>query len=200
MSIDNIVFVQIATPDSPPIQTAELLPPPSFEERFEKDGKWLLGTRILGSICRHMKGKALVAVIADDGRYSMTGAKIDISLPAFPMVRDEISGKQASIYWTIPEELRPLVEACCLEVMSTRARDADLVHAQFAGSALTQQTVDRINCTLMSYENERIARGELELWQVLADRFGLCWFTLPPDAFAEVRAERKLASLDQEVS
>jgi hypothetical protein len=170
------------TPMAPDIP--QPLPPITFEGRFERDGKWLLGTHLLGTIVRHIKGKSLVA-----HRDPSSHTRLNISLPEFPTVRNYIDGSRVDIYWMIPEGLRSIFGKCCFETMAHyRAIDIARVEDEFIGSPTNDYTVAQANDMLLGFERDRQYRNDPrdpKLWQALAGRFGLDWRFLPPRAFVE---------------
>jgi hypothetical protein len=163
----NINENVLALPDAP-----ERLPFVSFEERFEQEGKWLLGPMILAKICRHMEGRSLV-VMPDPGQHN----RLLASLPELPKVRNELNGEMTNIYWTIPEELRSKFEVCCTEAMGYRANDVMLLGDRILPCVVADQaSAHRANAILNEFENTRIAMGDPNdppLWECLAERFGL---------------------------
>lgn len=149
----------------------ERLPFIPFEERFEREGKWLLGPMILAKICRHIEGKSLV-VVPDPSQHD----RLLASLPELPKFRNELDGEMVSIYWAIPEELRAEFEVCCAEAMGYRANDVMLLGERMLPCVADQASTHRANAILSEFETARIAMGDPNdppLWECLAERLGL---------------------------
>ncbi len=162
----SATFITIVTPPMLESPVLRVLPPIIFEERFERNGKWLLGPNIIASIVRHTRGKSLIARF--DRPYQLT-----ITLPKLPTVLNEINNKYVDIFWSIPEELRPTFETCCLEVCSVLADEIDHIKAEFINTAATAINLSGANMILRNFENRRIAAGDSALWQILSECCGI---------------------------
>lgn len=168
--ISSFVNVEIVETPEPVREPPERLPFVSYEQRFERDGRWLLGPRVLAKICRHIRGKSIVAGFDAGDSYSLI-----LSLPEFPTIRDEVTADYVDIYYAIPEELRTLVDNCCTEVLYYRSNDLEALKEQFIFAPMRNATVVSANALLQQLENERVVRGDPRdppLWMCLAERFG----------------------------
>jgi len=168
----KLVCINVTAPATPSPAAPVRLPFVPYEEIFERNGRWLLGRKILAKICRHMCERSL-AVVIDNG----DPGRLLVSLPEFPTVRNDIDGRDASIWWMIREELRPLVEERCWDALSAyRYGDLEHLWGRLGGRASNASLVTEANSILAELEHARRARrdpADPELWECLADRFGL---------------------------
>lgn len=121
-----------------------------------------------------MIGKSLVVIRDPEDKV-----RVIISLPELPKVRNELDGELMSVYWMIPAELRPIFEHCCAETLGCYMADIDLLKDRLLYRALSDALIHEGNALLADYEYRRRSNGKLELWQVLAECFGLNWRLLP---------------------
>jgi hypothetical protein len=140
----------------------------TFEQIFEKDARWLMGQSLITDVVRFIKDKPLAADIDPNNP-----TELYVHMP-LPTVRDEVSGEEASILCMVPEELR--------EIFLDRLNEAAVTYLGGSGrlmlygymnSATTDFTVSRVRADLMRFEQERQARGEGELWEVVANYLGM---------------------------
>lgn len=154
-------------------------PRQTFAEIWERDARWLLGPGLLGDVIEHLRGRAPIIVPDDRDPSSAT-----VTLP-LPWVRDAVTGNLLSVYFAVPEELRPIfAERCSLVVRDWYGPEADRVMHQHAlRMQNTAANHERINGMLQHIERERMARGEdAELWEIAANRFGFSRWSLPQPA------------------
>lgn len=137
--------------------------PSPFEQIWERDAKWLMGPEILGQIVVFLRSNHL-EVIQD------TYNSVTISLP-LPTVHDEISGKEVSIYWMVPQELRDIFEDRCASIVMRYVQPDEL--NQFLGLQLNEVNMNRLRGMLWQKQNEVLSESGLELWQVARQEFGL---------------------------
>jgi len=162
--VSTFTSVTVSSPDPPVLR---VLPAVTFEERFERDGRWLLGPQIIASVARHFRGKSMVAK-RGGAIYEVT-----ITLPEMPKVLNKIDDEYVDIFWSIPEELRTAFRTCYFEVFEVLADDIDQVTAEFLGTSMTDFNIGNINAMLREFENRRTAIGEPQLWQIFAERCGI---------------------------
>lgn len=153
------VYVQIlpGTPTKlgPPLMTWDDLRAVSqtYEDIWERDGRWLMGRRMLADIVNHWRDNELL--IANDPATSA----VNIS-PSLPTMRDEISGEDRSIYEWIPEELRALFAARCDLALGWRFPSYEPGLKEFLGHPLTEHSKAMIRTVLRSVEQQARA-GEI---------------------------------------
>lgn len=138
----------------------------TYEEVFERDAKWMTGRRLLSDIVGYIKGKPLAV-----NRRSKTEVSVEIPLP---MVRDEISGEFVGIALMVPPELSGIFGGRLNEAMRDYLGEGGVTLLEgYLHSPMEPSTIRDMQSSLLRIERDRQASGEGELWQVVAEHFGL---------------------------
>ena len=146
-------------------------PVKSFEDIWEKDGKWMTGRAFLADIILFLKGKAPTAKIE--------GSKLIVAFPII-FVRDPGSSSFCFVSDIVPPELRPTFYAIWHETQFRYLRPIlEGLHAHFWGYPANERTIAEINCMLLILEQKKEANREETMADVMASSFGLCPLALP---------------------
>lgn len=140
----------------------------TYEEIFESDGRWILGKSILSDVVDFVRGKPLAAV-----RDSQDPSRLNIEIP-LPTVRDEISGGVYSVAYMVPPELQNVFIRQLNEAMNDYlGEDGKNSLERFLYSAMTDRTISEVQGVLSTFEREREASDEGQLWKVVAHYLGM---------------------------
>jgi len=158
------------------MEAAETLPEygAPYPEIFERDGRWLMGPEMLGTIISYARGKAPKMTCAPESASTL------IMAVPLPKLLDEVSGNQVDIIEFVPEELRQTVlQRLSIAVQKWLDEDTLARLNAFIDHQLTGHVVAAIDQELLTAEHHRQARGHGELWECISIAFG---FGLMPPA------------------
>lgn len=154
----------------------------TFEEIFERDARWMSGRTVLGTILYHIKGKPMepgkpLSVV----RHPHIQSSISIEVP-LPLVYDEVTGENVSILLALPPEVSGLVkDQLDLAVSAYLGEDGRRMLTSFLRAEVSRVTLQEIESNLQIIERDRRAQDRGQLWQVVAEYFGMPEFPLGPD-------------------
>lgn len=138
----------------------------TFSEIWEQDAKWLSGKQILEDVADSLVGKSLTVVMT-----SVPG-EIVLCLP-LPMVNVGNGERHYQLFYTVPKELRLIMEER-LQLLFNNYKDiARLIFKKYEGTGLSSRTISSINNEFMQWERERLSNGYPALPNMARNIFGL---------------------------